>query len=135
MAGTHSGSCLCGAVMFEVTGPFQQFFLCHCHRCQKGTGSAHAANLFSTEAVINWLSGADNISFFIVEGTRHARSFCKTCGSAVPTAAPDGSLLMVPAGVLDTPVEIAPNAHLCMVDAANWEAKMPDAPKFDGMPG
>jgi hypothetical protein len=41
----HLGSCLCGAVRFEVEGDFQQFYLCHCGRCRNDSGSAHAANL------------------------------------------------------------------------------------------
>jgi len=45
---THvSGSCLCGQVTFESKDDFQQFHLCHCIQCQKATGSAHAANLFT----------------------------------------------------------------------------------------
>ena len=43
----YVGSCLCGAVKFEVHGDFDSFYLCHCRYCQKDTGSAHAANLFS----------------------------------------------------------------------------------------
>jgi hypothetical protein len=46
MTQTVTGSCLCGAVSFEVSGAFDSFFLCHCSRCRKDTGSAHAANLF-----------------------------------------------------------------------------------------
>ena len=46
----HLGSCLCGEVRFEVTGDFERFFLCHCGRCRKDTGSAHAANLAVYEA-------------------------------------------------------------------------------------
>ena len=37
----HRGSCLCGKVTFEIEGNFEQFFLCHCERCRKDTGSAH----------------------------------------------------------------------------------------------
>ena len=44
------GSCLCGAVRFEIRGSLERFFLCHCRRCQKDTGTAHAANLFSATA-------------------------------------------------------------------------------------
>ena len=40
------GSCLCGLVKFEVTPPFAAFRYCHCSRCQKASGSAHAANAF-----------------------------------------------------------------------------------------
>ena len=56
------GSCLCGAVRFEVTGAFESFFLCHCSRCRKDTGSAHGANLFSSTAKLAWLKGEDRKS-------------------------------------------------------------------------
>ncbi|MCI3132528.1 GFA family protein [Phenylobacterium aquaticum] len=56
---TTAGSCLCGGIAFEISGPFEAFFLCHCSRCRKDTGSAHAANLFSSTAKLTWLSGQD----------------------------------------------------------------------------
>ena len=40
------GSCLCGGVVYEIDPPFKIFQYCHCSRCRKFTGSAHAANLF-----------------------------------------------------------------------------------------
>ena len=54
----HFGSCLCGTVRFEIKGDFDSFYLCHCQYCQKDTGSAHAANLFSQSAKLVWRSGA-----------------------------------------------------------------------------
>jgi hypothetical protein len=36
------GSCLCGAVTFEVNPPTSKFVYCHCSRCRKATGDAHA---------------------------------------------------------------------------------------------
>src|SRR6185503_422406 len=66
----HSGSCVCGAIRFEVEGTFEKFFLCHCGRCRKDTGSAHAANLFSSSAKIRWLSGQEKVKTFRVPGTR-----------------------------------------------------------------
>ena len=38
MSNKHSGSCLCGAVRFEVAGDFERFYLCHCEHCRKDTG-------------------------------------------------------------------------------------------------
>ena len=52
----YKGSCLCGEITFEIIGEFESFFLCHCERCRKDTGSAHAANLFSSSARLIWLS-------------------------------------------------------------------------------
>jgi len=130
----HNGSCLCGRVRFEVTGDFQSFYLCHCEYCQKDTGSAHASNLFSTSAQIEWISGSENVQIFRVPMTRHVRSFCRTCGSALPTLQMEGQLLVVPAGCLDSEVTIRPDAHVFCSSRASWDAELEDVPRIAGMP-
>jgi hypothetical protein len=129
------GACLCGAVRFEISGVFESFFLCHCSRCRKDTGSTHAANLFSTTAKIAWLSGEDSVRTFRLPGARHERSFCATCGSALPSLQFAGALLVVPAGSLDTPIANRPNAHICCASRAEWDVHLEEVPKLDGLPG
>ena len=75
MENSHSGSCLCGKVSFEIEGQFQNFFLCHCKYCQKDTGSAHAANLFSSSSKIIWNSGEQKVKTFQLPGTKHIKCF------------------------------------------------------------
>ncbi|MCX5493255.1 GFA family protein [Kaistia dalseonensis] len=128
-----TGSCLCGAVRYQITGPFERFFLCHCSRCRKGSGSAHGANIFSSQATLAWLSGEDSIRTYRVPESRHARSFCVECGSGVPQA--KGNWLMVPAGSLDSAIDIRPDAHICCSSRAEWDAHLEDVPSVDGMPG
>ncbi len=130
----HLGSCLCEKVKFEVEGEFQSFFLCHCKFCQKDTGSAHAANLFSTNSKFTWLLGDSFVKTFTLPKTRHAKSFCSECGSALPIIQNAGKLLVVPAGSLDVPVDIKPNAHLFVGSKANWEEKLEELQGFDGFP-
>jgi hypothetical protein len=130
----YAGSCLCGAVRFEIDGAFEGFFLCHCSRCRKGTGSAHAANLFAANASIAWLAGEVKVKTYSVEGTRHQKSFCVECGSAAPRVHASGGLV-VPAGSLDTPLEMRPNAHVCYGSRASWDERLDDVPKLDGLPG
>jgi len=134
MSSTKSGSCLCGEVTFEIAGEFDSFFLCHCRYCQKDTGSAHAANLFSTNASLSWLSGQENIQSFNLPQTRHKKSFCLTCGSAVPNLQMDGQLLVVPAGSLDTDVPIKANAHIFVSSRANWDDKLENIPQIEKFP-
>ena len=55
------GSCLCGKVTYQMSPPFNVFQFCHCSRCRKFTGSAHAANLFVTPEQFEWLSGEDYV--------------------------------------------------------------------------
>ena len=132
---THVGSCLCGEVRFEVTGEFERFFLCHCSRCRKDTGSAHAANLFSSTAKIRWLSGEAKVKTFSVPSTRHEKSFCSECGSALPRVQMNGALLVVPAGSLDSPLETRPDAHIFVASRATWDRHLEDIPQIDELPG
>ena len=129
----YLGSCLCGTVSFKVKGDFDSFYLCHCHRCQKDTGSAHAANLFSQSAELVWLSGADAVTSFTLPGTRHNKSFCKVCGSALPSTQIEG-LLVVPAGCLDTKISMVPTAHIFSSSKAAWDRGLEEVPRFDGLP-
>lgn len=131
----HLGSCLCGDVRFEIVGDFQRFFLCHCGRCRKDTGSAHAANLFSSTARVRWLSGEARIKTFRAPSSRHERSFCAECGSALPSIQMDGALLVVPAGSLDSAIETRPDAHIFVASRANWDRRLEDIPRFDELPG
>ncbi len=134
MAGKHSGSCLCGAVRYEITGEFDAFFLCHCRYCQKDSGSAHAANLFSGTAQLKWLEGEEQVTLFDLPGTRHSKAFCQTCGSALPHTQMAGKLVVVPAGSLDSPVSIRPDAHIMLRSKADWDERLDEIEKLDGQP-
>tara|TARA_Y100000768_G_C23675920_1_gene539995 strand:- start:156 stop:563 length:408 start_codon:yes stop_codon:yes gene_type:complete len=135
MCSKYLGSCLCGKVKYEIEGEFQNFFLCHCKFCQKDTGSAHAANLFSTNSKLSWSSGKTSIKTFHLVNTRHVKSFCSECGSAVPSIQNEGELTVVPAGSLDTPIDIKPNAHLFIGSKAKWEENLEVLQAFEGLPG
>lgn len=129
----YKGSCLCGSVRFKVAGHFDSFYLCHCQHCQKDTGSAHAANLFSQSARLTWLSGAEAVTSFTLPGTRHQKSFCQTCGSALPNDQ-DADGLIVPAGCLNTDISLQPTAHIFTTSQASWDKQLDQAPKFKRLP-
>ncbi|WP_330204343.1 GFA family protein [Cyanobacterium sp. Dongsha4] len=130
----HSGSCLCGEIKYEIDGDFESFYLCHCKYCQKDTGSAHAANLFSSSAKLKWSTGQDKVIIYSLPSTRHSRSFCSVCGSAVPTQHFKNALLVVPAGSLDSAVTIKANAHLFISSRASWDHDLEKLPCYDGLP-
>ena len=128
---SHPGSCLCGAVQFEVHGVFGSFYLCHCKYCQKNTGTAHAANLFSHSATIIWRSGEDAVASYTLKGTRHSKSFCQLCGSALPNTHHPG-VLVVPAGSLDGEIPIRPTAHIFTSSNA-WDRELGAIASFEGL--
>ncbi|WP_110957784.1 GFA family protein [Vibrio casei] len=101
MSNQHFGSCLCGNVKFELSGNFQSFFLCHCTRCQKDSGSSYAANLFAKGGLLTWLQGETSVITYQHPNSLHTKSFCQNCGSALPTLADSINCVLVPAGCLD----------------------------------
>ena len=129
----HLGSCLCETVSFAIKGEFDSFYLCRCHRCQKDTGSAHAANLFSQSAELVWLSGLHAVTSFTLPNTRHSKSFCKLCGSALPNTDIAG-LLIVPAGCLDTEISMLPTAQIFSASKAYWDAELEGIIVYEGLP-
>lgn len=134
MTNLHSGSCLCENITFQITGNFDHFYLCHCRHCQKDTGSAHAANLFSTSAKLNWLSGQDTVKTFNLPKTRHTKSFCPECSSALPNYQMEGKLLVVPAGSLNSDLTILPEAHIFCSSKASWDEGLESVKKFEKYP-
>lgn len=134
MTNKHQGSCLCGGVRYQIDGAFESFFLCHCRRCQKDSGSAHAATLFATSAVLTWLQGQALVRTYQHPHTLHSRSFCTACGSALPVDAKGLGLIAVPAGSLDSPVAIRPDARIFLNSKAGWAQDLGDIPGFDELP-
>ncbi len=128
----HKGSCLCGSIEYKVTGDFDNFFFCHCRSCRKDTGSAHAANLFSSTAELKWLKGGNQVSTFDYDG--HIKSFCPVCGSALPNIQMNGKLLVVPAGSLDSEPLTEPTGHIYLIEKADWDSELEKAPRFETLP-
>ena len=126
------GSCLCGAVKFEVSAPFAAFRYCHCSRCQKASGSAHAANIFVPEAQFRWLAGEQSVRRFDLAGTqRFAVAFCPQCGTRVPHKVATTPNILVPAGVLDADPGARPDMSIFWKSRAPWYVAPADMPAHD----
>ncbi len=76
----HRGSCLCGAVTFEVTGDLPQPSACHCVACRKHSGHFEASVdipadtlTISGEAHVRWYQSSEKVR----------RGFCDICGSTL----------------------------------------------------
>ncbi|MEJ6474633.1 GFA family protein [Pseudoalteromonas piscicida] len=132
MEGEFKGSCLCTQVKYSVMGAAHGFYLCHCQYCQKGTGSAHAANLFFPNARLTWLQGKSLVKCFSIPNTRHLKAFCTCCGSPLPSVQEVG--IVVPAGSLDEAPTIIPSAHLFVASRADWDNQLEKIVAFDTLP-
>lgn len=132
---TLTGSCLCGAVKYEVTGEPTRFFHCHCSRCRKATGTGHASNMFVQPGTLKWLSGEDQVrTFKVPEAKRFTNSFCATCGGRVPRQAPGSDVVLVPAGSLDVEPPIKPQARIFTAWRASWSCAGDGLDAYPEMP-
>jgi len=117
---TLTGSCLCGAVHYTAVGEAERFYHCHCKRCRKATGSAHASNLFMKGSLI-WDRGEELIkSFKLPEAERFSNHFCEECGSRLPKAVPALNFVMIPAGSLNDEPGLKPMARIFCGSQAEW---------------
>jgi len=46
----------------------------------------------------------------------------------------NGALLVVPAGSLDTDIEVRPDAHIFVASRASWDQHLEDVPRSDVLP-
>ena len=123
------GSCQCGAVRFEVTGPFISLSYCHCATCKKISGGVGTASGGARTEDIVVLEGRDRIETYQPqEGS--AKSFCRTCGSNLFGGGwPQSEHSSVRLSAIDGGLEQKPNAHIYVRSLAAWET-LPD----DGLP-
>lgn len=132
---TLRGSCLCGAVKYEVSGEPTRFLHCHCSRCRKATGTGHASNLFLQPGALKWISGEEHVrSFKLPEAKRFTNSFCASCGSRLPRQAAGTDIVMIPAGTLDDEPPVAPQARIFQGSRAGWSCGDDRLPAFEEYP-
>lgn len=123
------GSCLCGAVRYEVTGPFIESHHCHCSMCRKSHGAAFATFACAKLRELA-ITGEDNLTVYR-SSPPVRRSFCRTCGASL-LFAHDGApgLVWVAAGSLDEGTA-SPDAHCFATSRAPWWTITDDLPQHE----
>jgi hypothetical protein len=121
---SHTGSCFCGAVEIEVTGPPEAMGYCHCGSCRSWSGApVNAFSLWRPQAV-QIVSGAAHVASF--EKTEHSqRQYCAKCGGHLMTNHPS-------LGLVDVFAATIPN--LAFVPAVHVNYAETVLPMRDGLP-
>jgi len=130
------GSCLCGAVQYELSGEVQRFYHCHCLRCRKTTGSGHASNMLVTpESSLSWKTGEELLRRYKVpEAARFYNCFCSQCGSPMPRVVPELQGVIIPAGTLNAEPAIQPQARIFWDSRAEWSCAADGLPVYAEYP-
>ncbi|GAW14233.1 hypothetical protein ANO14919_036320 [Xylariales sp. No.14919] len=114
------GSCMCGAVRFELTGEPLGTFICHCAPCRKYAGANGSANLIvepehyrQTGEIRNWARKG-------ISGQDVVYDFCATCPTVIVVRAESmGGRLVLKTGLLDSVADIqrlSPKVELFVKD-------------------
>jgi hypothetical protein len=128
----HTGSCLCGAVRFEIDGPLEGIQLCHCSMCRRASGTAFASNLPVREENFRVVSGKDRLKTF-ESNPGKARVFCANCGSPIISrSALNPGWVRVRVGTVDEPVGARPIFHFYVDSKASWLPIDDDLPRYPG---
>lgn len=130
-----AGSCLCGKVAYQYSGDVKVFQYCHCSRCRKFTGSAHASNIIIDPKNFKWTKGEELVGRFEHPDAKYyATSFCKNCGSSLPWLNKTGSVVVIPAGTLDVDPQVRPIHNIYYHYHAPWYVDVADLKQYDELP-
>lgn len=130
-----TGSCLCGAVAYSINGEPAKVVNCHCTRCQRSRGTAHATNVFVRQDDLQWTRGADKLGRYkIADAQLFATTFCTDCGSLLPALFDGIKRYNVPVGSLDRPLAAKPRLHIHTATRAPWFDITDSLPQFADMP-
>lgn len=130
----HKGSCLCGAIGYEISGDLGSVIFCHCSRCRKANGSAFAAILPVTASNFRIIKGQESLRTYQTEAGVQ-RVFCGTCGSPIigkRENAPE--IVRVRLGTLDTPIKTKTSGHIFVGSKADWYEIHDDMPQYKERP-
>ena len=128
----YRGSCLCGAIKIEISGPISDIIHCHCSLCRKNSGTAYATNGFiNTDEFLIHDPGNKLASYEFKPGK--LRHFCSVCASPIFSSNSDNpSKLRLRLGILDSDISERPVSHNFVSSKANWDDLDADLPRFDG---
>jgi len=133
--GVAQGSCLCGDVAYEYAGTPVLMQNCHCSRCRRSRGAAHATNAFVRAGQFRWVLGADKTTRFdLPEAKYFGTTFCTRCGSLAPHKVAGTENYLIPAGSLDTDPGARPAGHVFVSNKAAWFEITDDLPQHAELP-
>lgn len=116
-ATTHRGSCLCGAVRFEVTGPLPAPDACHCTQCRKHSGHYFVSTDVPRARVT--ISGEERVTWYR-SSEKVRRGFCAVCGSSLFWDPVHHDWIGLAMGAFEKPTGTAIAIHVHVADKGDY---------------
>ncbi|GGJ78444.1 GFA family protein [Pseudomonas matsuisoli] len=128
-----SGSCLCGAIKYDLDAQIQKIGHCHCSMCRKAHGAAFASFVNVPAEAFRLLEGEDSLGAYH-SSEQVTRTFCKQCGSSLQFIDRRAKHIGVAAGTLDSALPRTEQYHLYVDSKADWYNLDDRLPKHNGDP-
>ncbi|MHC8314708.1 GFA family protein [Pseudomonas sp. LB3P31] len=122
MTDTFEGSCLCGAVTYEIKSRPKALSHCHCSQCRKSHGAAFASYASVPRADLHVVQGAQGITAYR-SSESVLRQFCSECGSSLfwsRNRGPYADWISIALGTLDTAFTCEKQQHVEVSSKACW---------------
>jgi hypothetical protein len=116
----HKGSCLCGAVTFEVEGELSPPDGCHCVQCRKWTGH-YLASTDVPRALLK-VQGGNHVTWFR-SSEKVRRGFCSRCGASLffdPLDREKHDWIGIAMGAFDTPTQTRLALHIFVAEKGDY---------------
>ena len=104
-----SGSCLCGAVRFEVAGALKAPDACHCTQCRRQSGHYWASTDVPRDALT--IDGEEKVSWYR-SSEKVRRGFCRVCGSVLFWDPIGRDRIAIAMGAFDSPTGTELEKHI-----------------------
>jgi hypothetical protein len=127
----HTGSCLCGAVTFEVDGELPGPDGCHCTQCRKWSGHFLAGTDVPRSALR--VQGKAHVTWYHSSG-KVRRGFCSVCGSSLffdPLDRDKNDWTGIAMGAFDTPTDTRLRLHIFTAEKGDYYEITDDLPRND----
>lgn len=129
------GGCNCGEVRYLVTRPPLAAYICHCHLCQKRTGSAFSMSMVIPADGFELVAGNPLRKERIAAGGAKSISLvCASCYSRINTQREGSPTLNVRAGTLDDTSWLRPVAQIWTSSAQPWALVRDNILSFEEQP-
>lgn len=113
----HSGSCLCGAVHFDVTAPLRPPDACHCVQCRKQSGHFWVSTDVARADLV--IHGDESLAWF-QSSAKVRRGFCAKCGSSLFWDPLGTDKIGVAMGALDPPTGTRLGMHIYVAEKGDY---------------
>jgi hypothetical protein len=111
------GSCLCGAIRFEVAGELAPPDACHCSQCRKQSGHYWASTDIARERVT--IAGEDSVRWYQAS-EKVRRGFCATCGAFLFWDPIGRTRIAIAMGAFDAPTGTRLGHHIFIADKGDY---------------